>query len=59
MVTFTMTNSSLPDLHNLAVWALKQLYKKCEITEPSFDYKEVFRANNAVKNVIPKLVEPH
>lgn len=58
-VLFTMTNSSLPELHNLAVWSLRQLYLKTVNTNPEFSYKEIFLNCKAIKNVVPKLVEPH
>lgn len=58
-VLFTMTNSSLPELHNLAVWSLRQLYLKTMNSNPDFSYKEIFLSCKAIKNVVPKLVEPH
>ncbi|CAG9320721.1 unnamed protein product [Blepharisma stoltei] len=58
-VLFTMTNATLPELHNLAVWSLRQLYLKCSNSPPPFDFQDAFLKAKAVKNVVPKLVEPH
>eukprot|EP00358_Blepharisma_japonicum_P003019 CAMPEP_0202953484 /NCGR_PEP_ID=MMETSP1395-20130829/46428_1 /ASSEMBLY_ACC=CAM_ASM_000871 /TAXON_ID=5961 /ORGANISM="Blepharisma japonicum, Strain Stock R1072" /LENGTH=321 /DNA_ID=CAMNT_0049667223 /DNA_START=338 /DNA_END=1299 /DNA_ORIENTATION=- len=54
-----MTNATLPELHNLAVWSLRQLYLKCSNSPPPFDFQDAFLKAKAVKNVVPKLVEPH
>ena len=58
-ILYTMTNSTLPELHNLAVWSLRQLYLKTSNTNPAFDYKELFLKAKCIKNVVPKLIEPH
>ena len=58
-VLFAMTtDTSLPELHNLAVWSLKQLYLKCQANPPSYSYQDAFLKAKAVQNIIPKLVEP-
>jgi hypothetical protein len=58
-ILFSMTNTTLPELHNLAVWSLRQLYLKSANTKPAFDYQDLFLKAKSVKNVVPKLFEHH
>jgi hypothetical protein len=61
-VLYIMSNTDRPScwqLHRLAVWALRQLYLRCQLQIPEFDYKDVFHYANAVRNVVPKLREQY
>lgn len=58
-ILFTITNSKPPELHNLAVWSLRQLYLKTSNTGPSFDYHKLFAEGKCIRNVVPKLIGPH
>lgn len=58
-IQYTMTNSTLPELHNLGVWSLRQLYLKSSNANLNFEFQKLFVAEESVKNVVPKLVEPH
>jgi hypothetical protein len=55
-VQFTMSYASLPELINLSVWSLRQLYLKASNTSLKFDFQKVFVQGESVKNLVPKLV---
>lgn len=55
-VMFTMSHAALPELINLSVWSLRQLYLKASNSNLKFDYQKVFVQSDAIKNLAPKLV---
>lgn len=61
-ILYVMSNTERPacwQLHRLAVWALRQLYLRCQLLIPEFDYKDAFHSANSVRNVVPKLREQY
>lgn len=58
-ILFTMTNSELAELQNLAIWSLRQLYIKCTNSAISFDYQDAFFKARAIKTLVPKLIVRH
>ena len=55
-IQFTMSHSNLPELVNLSVWSLRQLYLKASNTGLKFDYQKIFVQGESVRNLVPKLV---